>query len=380
LTPTAHTMTDTWVKIEELLKPVTIPDILKWLKSQSIDLDGPQDIAISTEVNRQRVKSKKRFNTVRHEVRKTCFVKLKSANDANKFVKKFNEKKVNIGECKDLKLGVSTTKMPSSLSANKKRQKGFKWLKVTNLNPQVDAEELKKHIQKLSKVSPENVHVRHCSDATSSMAFVQMKSPNDAQTAAKKTQMSTLKGNQIWAEQVEGELRHLELKEKSKGNVVIRNLPAEFNKSQAKIKAMCEKHGKVVKAIKLCDREVYFGPALRVQMSTIEEAQKVFEALHGYECKTRAMTWTLSTAWWSSSSGGRGYEHAKGIHNGGKVGGKKKKTKKTGGKKKAATEDEMKDLMKLKNIKIDGKSGKDKLTKKGKKGKGKEPKKSGVKK
>jgi len=391
LTPTAHTMTDTWVKIEELLKPVTIPDILKWLKSQSIDLDGPQDIAISTEVNRQRVKSKKRFNTVRHEVRKTCFVKLKSANDANKFVKKFNEKKVNIGECKDLKLGVSSTKMPSSLSANKKQQKEFKWLKVTNLNPQVDAEELKKHIQKLSKVSPENVHVRRCSDATSIMAFVQMNSPKDAQTAAKKTQMSTLKGNQIWAEQVEGESRHLELKENSKGNVVIRNLPSSSNAKKV-IEKMCRKYGTVKKAIKLFDREEYFGPSVRVQMATIVEAQKVLDGLHGKELENGGK-WTLSTAWWCSKGvGGRGHSTGlKGAMKRGKktkeAGGTKKKTKgrKTGGKKKAATEDEMKELMKLKNVKISGKSksgkGKDKLLKKGKKGKGnKQQKKRGVKK
>jgi len=364
-------MTVTRVSINKLSESITIPHILKWLKSQSINLDGPQDISMRSEITRRRSKLKA------HRVNKTCFVNLKSEGDANKFVKKFNGKEVQIGECKD-QLHVSKTKISETESADMKRQKGFKWLKVTNLNPKTNAEELKNHIQKSSKISPENVHVRR-SGATL-MAFVQMKSPKDAQTAVKKTQMSTLKGNQIWSEQVEGESRHLELKEKSKGNVVIRNLPNEFNKSQKMIKEMCEKHGKVVKAIKLCDREVYFGPALRVQMSTIEEAQKVFEALHGYECKTRAMTWTLSTAWWSSSSGGRGYEHAKGIHNGGKVGGKKKKTKKTGGKKKAATEDEMKDLMKLKNIKIDGKSGKDKLTKKGKKGKGKEPKKSGVKK
>jgi len=387
-------MTDTWVKIDELLKPITIPDILKWLKSHSIDLDGPQDIAISTGVNRQRMKTKKRFNTVKHEVRKTCFVKLKSANDANKFVKKFNEKKVNIGECKDLKLGVSTTKMPSSLSANKKRQKGFKWLKVTNLNPQVDAEELKKHIQKLSKVSPENVHVRHCSDATSSMAFVQMKSPNDAQTAAKKTQMSTLKGNQIWAEQVEGESRHLDLKKSSKGNVVIRNLPSSFNAKKAKkvIEEMCKQYGKVQKAITLFDREEYFGPSVRVQMSSVDIAQKVLDGLHGKELENGGK-WTLSTAWWCSKGvGGRGHSTGlKGAMKRGKktkeAGGTKKKTKgrKTGGKKKAATEDEMKELMKLKNVKISGKSksgkGKDKLLKKGKKGKGnKQQKKRGVKK
>jgi len=360
-------MTVTRVSIDKLSESITIPHILKWLKSQSINLDGPQDISMRSMITRRRSKA--------HRVNKTCFVNLKSEDVANKFVKKFNEKKVHIGECKDMELHVSKTKISETESANMKRQKGFKWLKVTNLKPKTSAEELKNHIQKSSKVSPENVHVRH-SGATL-MAFVEMKSPKDAQTAMKKTQMSTLKGNQIWAEQVEGESRHLELKEKSKGNVVIRNLPAEFNKSQAKIKAMCEKHGKVVKAIKLCDREVYFGPALRVQMSTIKEAQKVFDELHGHEFKTRTMAFTLSTAWWSSSSGGRGLEYAKGIHNGG---GKKKKTKKTGGKKKAATEDEMKDLMKLKNIKIDGKSGKDKLTKKGKKGKGKEPKKSGVKK
>jgi len=356
---------------------------LKWLKSQSINLDGPQDISMRSEITRRRSKLKA------HRVNKTCFVNLKSEGDANKFVKKFNGKEVQIGECKD-QLHVSKTKISETESADMKRQKGFKWLKVTNLNPKTSAEELKNHIQKLSKVSPENVHVRR-SDATSIMAFVQMKSPKDAETVAKKTQMSTLKGNQIWAEQVEGESRHLELKENSKGNVVIRNLPSSSNAKKV-IEKMCRKYGTVKKAIKLFDREEYFGPSVRVQMATIVEAQKVLDGLHGKELEDGGK-WTLSTAWWCSKGvGGRGHSTGlKGAMKRGKetkkAGGTKKKTKgrKTGGKKKAATEDEMKELMKLKNVKISGKSksgkGKDKLLKKGKKGKGnKQQKKRGVKK
>jgi len=381
-------MTPTRVVFDRLSISITIPHILQWLKSQSINLNGPQDIALVSYLKRHKFQ-----NWAQYRVHKTCYITLKSEDDANKFVIKFSGMEVTIGERTQL-LKLRKTQIPESVSAEMKRQKGFKWLKVTNLNPQVDAEELKKHIQKLSKVSPENVHVRHCSDATSSMAFVQMKSPNDAQTAAKKTQMSTLKGNQIWAEQVEGESRHLDLKKSSKGNVVIRNLPSSFNAKKAKkvIEEMCKQYGKVQKAITLFDREEYFGPSVRVQMSSVDIAQKVLDGLHGKELENGGK-WTLSTAWWCSKGvGGRGHSTGlKGAMKRGKktkeAGGTKKKTKgrKTGGKKKAATEDEMKELMKLKNVKISGKSksgkGKDKLLKKGKKGKGnKQQKKRGVKK
>lgn len=372
-------MTAAWVKIDELLTEVTTPDVLKWLKSHKIDLDGPHDINMSCSMlsKRDPPQKKHRFKKHSSEVRKACFVKFKSANDANKFVKKFNGKKFSIGECKDLKLSVARAKLPKSVSTNTKKQGEFRWLKVTNLKPDVNAKDLRNHFRKLTKntLSPSKVHIRH-SGASSIIAFVQMKSPKDAEAATKVMQMSTLKGKQIWSEKVEGEMRHQELRETSDGNVVIRNVPSRnFVKP---IENMCKQYGTVQKTLRMWDREVFYGHAVRVRMSTLVEAQKVLNQLHGKEVEVNGAKWSLSTAWWSSkgtpaeSMKKKKLKKAKAIKRKMMLA-KLKMKKKAGGKKKAATEDAMKELMKLKNIKIADKSksgkgkGKDKLTKKGKK-------------
>merc|ERR1712083_518705 len=108
---------------------------------------------------------------------------------------------------------------------------------------------------------------------------VQMENLKDGKAVMKKLQMSSLKGQKMWIQQCRGV--NNERNEDSKGmdkEVIVRNLPLDIQEKT--LRKLCAEHGNVERVHIAKDKNGYPQRLAFVQMSTVEEADAVFDALH----------------------------------------------------------------------------------------------------
>merc|ERR1712079_266646 len=168
------------IVINGLRQNIEIPHIIKMLKSESLELEHPAKCVITKTQGSRGKKS---------------YLQLKSVEDAQIFIDKFDGQKT---ELSDGKIEVEMIRSHDAFHpATVKLRERYHWLKVTNLPFNTTDEKLMNHIRKKSKNIPKSVQVRYHTDGHSAMAFMEMKSSKEAQIVIKKALMSTLDGQQI---------------------------------------------------------------------------------------------------------------------------------------------------------------------------------------
>ena len=94
--------------------------------------------------------------------------------------------------------------------------------------------------------------------------------------------MSSLEGQKMWIKQCgENSSRNEHLKGHTK-KLYLRHLPLDID-GTSEIQELCEEHGEVTFVMLMRDKEGYFQRSAKVEMSSVEEADAVFDALHETE-------------------------------------------------------------------------------------------------
>ena len=259
-----------WVNIYPLSKCIREPHIVELLEAASVSLDHPLNFMIG--------------GWAKNHKNNFCDLKLQSVDEAKMFVEKFNGFEMEKNEGRKLTVKMWHQKMKKEFSQKEiKEIENSKWLRITNLKHTISEKQLADHIRKETTITPKSVEIRRRLRSNyPSFALAQIGKLKDTKNVMRKFQMSSLEGQKMWIQQCRENTSRNEYLKGCTKTVRLGHLPLDTD-GTSEIQKLCEKHGKVTFVKLFKDNQGYLQRTAAVEMSSFEEAEAVFDALHETE-------------------------------------------------------------------------------------------------
>jgi len=278
------------VRIGPLSKTVNEPHIMELLQSGGFELKDPEQIFCQMKWKRSHRSNRKV---------KYISILLSSEHEAREFVDKFNGKEWKHNE--------GTITVETLRRFPERRSSNTKWLKITNLKHTVSEKQLAEHIRKFSKLDPKFLDVRPSAESTSpSFAFVQMKTPEDAQKTVDSLRMQEIAGQKVWAWTLQMRVPpHFEEMMQSNADID-RNVHCKgrtptfwlynlhYSVEEEEVRNLCKEYGAVKSVSFQKDPdglEMFFA---RVEMENAKSAGYAFDKLNGKRVREMVFVTTFA--------------------------------------------------------------------------------------